>query len=389
MAETKSQLGKNEDALTLLDMLLNVQLAPITELEAITVRAYILDVQGELESAKTLLESALVRFSDLPDHRLNDIRFELSYTYSQMNELEKALELLDQTEARTNLESDPGLYLGIMHKKASLYQYMGRMQEAHNYVDQALSISQRMGKMSYVAKLHGLKGRLYSMEADYKKSKHHLFESLKMNRELGDKLNVGAGINELIYILIREGDFEQAETLTVEMQDIAVEIEYARMLMAAKQHQVSLAIARRNWDQGEQYLQLYEDLAQSSNHQSALTTGYLLRLQYLVEKGSSEGAQELLDKLEAILGETSRLRQRTALELRRAQIMLLNQQQERALALLVSTKELAQQTDDSESVIEINNVLARVYMQDEPQKSLDLLNESEPLQPLPYPVFAA
>ncbi|WP_395374463.1 winged helix-turn-helix domain-containing protein [Marinicella sp. W31] len=385
LADIQSKLGKNDDALTQLDMLLNTELQPVTELEAIAVRAFILDLKGELEASKTLLESALVRFADLPEHRLNHLRFELSYTYTQMNELETALELLDVIETKSDLESDPELFLGVMHKKASLYQYLGRTQEAHNYADLALNISQRMGKMPNVAKLHGLKGRLFSMESNFKKSKHHLFESLKMNRELGDKLNAGAGMNDIIYILIREGDFDQAEILTREMQEIAVEIEYARMLMAAKQHQVSQAIARRNWDQAEQYLRLYEDLAQSSNHQSALTTGYLLRLQYLIEKGSSEGAQELLDKLEEILGDSSRLRQRIALELRRAQILLLEQKQDQGIALLISTKELAQQTEDGETIIEINNILADLYLTDEPQKSLQLLNESENLQPLPYP----
>ena len=385
LADIQSKLGKNDDALTQLDMLLNTELQPVTELEAISIRASILDTQGELETAKTLLESALVRFADLPDHRLNHLRFELSYTYTQMNELETALELLNIIETKTDLESDPELYLGVMHKKASLYQYLGRTQEAHSHADQALNISQRMGRMHNVAKLHGLKGRLFSMESNFKQSKHHLFQSLKMNRELGDKLNAGAGMNDIIYILIREGDFDQAETLTQEMQEIAVEIEYARMLMAAKQHQVSLAIARRNWDQGEQYLRLYEDLAQSSNHQSAITTGYLLRLQYLIDKGSSEGAQELLNKLEEILGDSSRLRQRIALELRRAQIMLLEEQRDQAIALLISTKELAQQTEDGETIIEINNILARLYMTDQPERSLQLLSESENLQPLPYP----
>jgi len=280
LADVKKHHGENDAALVLLDTLENTALYPQIELQAVAIRGYIYDVQGRFDEAQTLFEHTLDKYAQAPTHQLNPLRYELSYILTNLNQLDQALNQLNQFEQTTTQASDPLLFADTLQKKASIYQSMGVTSEALNYADQALNIYLKLGKLLGAAKTNNLLARIYTLKSDYEQAKYHLFETLSITRKMDYRLGIGAAINELVYILIREGDFDQAEKLTAEMEQIAIEIDYTHMLIAAKQHAATLAINRSKWQVAEQFLQQQEQLASSSNNQTALMTGYFLQLEY-------------------------------------------------------------------------------------------------------------
>ncbi len=385
LAGVKKNLAQYDEALVLLDTLENTSLYPQIELQTAVIRGFIYDVQGRFDEAKTLFERVLNKHADALPHQLNPVRFELSYIFTSLNQLEQALGQLNQIEQTTTLASDPLLYADTLQKKASIYQSMGQTAEALSYAEKSLNIYLKLGKLLGAAKTHNLLARIYTLKSDYAKAKHHLFETLSITRKMDYKLGIGAAINELAFILLREGDFDQADQLIDEMENIAIEIGYTHMLIAAKQHAASLSMNRRDWQIAEQYLQQQIELATSSNNQTALMTGQFLRLEYLINKGSTVGAQAIIDWLDERIEPAKNSRQHVALELIRAQIMLLDGRQQAAIDLFNIVKELATEIQDNQSLVQINNNLAKVYLDEQPAKALALIKENKSLNPVAYP----
>lgn len=385
LAKTKTLQDEYNEALILLESLPFNNLPTVMQVQVLTLQGKIFNTTGDPQAAQELLESTLKNYAYLPQHRLNKLRFQLHSVYLQLDQPEKALKLLNQIESTNDPESNPSLQAGTLAHKGRIFLMFGQTDDAEKYAKLALDSSIRINKLTGVANTHGLLGRIYSKTAEYQKAKYHLFESLNITRQLQDKLNIGATINELTYILIREGNFSQTETLLREMEEIALEIEHPRMLLAAKQHMISLVSARKNWQQAMYYLKQHEELAHSANIKVALTINHLKRLEILIEQGKTEGTEEIIKKLDKILNDTQRYYDRIALELRRAQIHLLNGNQEKGIELLIAAKQLALDIKGYESIIEINNTLAKSYLLQQPQKALDLLSESDQYQPIPYP----
>ncbi len=385
LAGIKKQLGEMDEALVLLDLLENTDLYPQIELQATEIRGYIYDVQGRFEEAQTLFEQTIDNYPQAPPHLLNPLRFELSYILTRLNQLPEALDQLQLVEQTTTLATDPLLYADMLHKKASIYQSLGQTQEAETYAFESLNVYLKLGELLGAAKVHTLLARIYTLKSDFEQAKHHLYETLSITKQLDFKLGTGAGINELVYILLREGDYDQAERLTTEMQQIAIEIEYTHMLIAAKQHAATLATNRGDWLLASQYLQQQQELAETSNNQTALMTGQFLWLDYHLAKQDVAGAQSVLTWLDQRVDKAQNPRQHIALELSRAEMHRLDGQAQAAMDLLVIIKDLSVEVEDYQSLVEINNLMAKILLPDQPAKALAVSLENKGLNPVAYP----
>ncbi|VAW47166.1 hypothetical protein MNBD_GAMMA02-377, partial [hydrothermal vent metagenome] len=162
LAGVKKHQGKFDAAFVHLDTLENTALYPQIELQAVVIRGYIYDVQGRFDEAQTLFEQTLDKYAQAPTHQLNPLRFELSYIFTNLNQLDQALNQLDQVEQTTTLASDPLLYVDTLQKKASIYQSMGRTSEALNYAEQSLNTYPYPCDLLGLAKSHCLRARIYS-----------------------------------------------------------------------------------------------------------------------------------------------------------------------------------------------------------------------------------
>jgi len=114
-------------------------------------------------------------------------------------------------------------------------------------------------------------------------------------------------------------------------------------------------------------------------------TGKFLSLDKLFSKGSTEGAQEIIDWLVERIDTAKNLRQHMALELSCTQMLLLDDQRQPAIDLFNTVKRLATEIQDNQSLVQANNSLAKIYLNDQPEKALAIIKENKPLNQITYP----
>lgn len=386
LARVKSAQGKQDQGLAILDTLTQLKDQPQLAIEIETIRGTIYNILGKDEINRDLYLSALEKFADQPTYQLNNIKYNLSFTYTKLTEFDKALDLLSELENSIVESENLDLLAHVLQKKASILQKLGHIQKAQLSAEKSLDLFSRLADLLGEAKIHTTLARIATHQSKYKESVQHLQQSLNICKKLDYMLGIGATLNELIYVLMVQGDFIQAWQLNQDMQKIAIEIDYNAMLQISKQFSTDISRIQKKWLSAEIYLQEHLLLAQTSNNKSALLTNKLLALDLLLDQNKTETVETLINQVQLHIDESKEIRLQPRLNKHLTRYYLLIDKQELAMGLLITSKELARKTSDGENIIEINNMLAQQYLKlSKPQKALAILEESSEFNPLPYP----
>jgi len=386
MAKVYSAKGNQDKALALLDTLSQTKIFPQIEIDIATTRGDIYDTQGRYEAAKELYLFTLEKYIGQSIPQLNEIRYNLSYTHTILNEYDEALEQLKTIENETRQSQDFDLLAHVYQKQASIYQKLGHMSDAKTSADQSMKLFAKLQDVLGEAKVYITLARISTHQSNYKESAQYLQHALRINKSLKYKLGIGATLNELIYVLMVQGHFTKALEFNQEMQKIAIEIDYNAMLQISKQYDMDINRQLQQWKKSTLFLKAHLELAKASNSNSALLKNKLLAMDLYLDQKITENVKVLIDDVQKHIDDSGELRLQPRLNKHLARYYLLIGKSEQALALLMSSRELAKNTEDGETLIEINNLLAEYYIeQKEPNKALAVLEDSVEYEPLPYP----
>lgn len=386
LAKVLNSQGKQDKSLALLATLSSLDVFPQIEIEVETIRGDIYDTQGKYQQARDLYLSILNKYKEQSLPQLNEIRYNLSYTYSVLTEYEKALTQLNQLESSIKKDKNIELLANVLQKKASILQKIGQTQQAETIAKKSLDLFSQQEDLLGEAKTYTLLARINTHRSKYKESVAYLEQALLINKSLDYQLGTGATLNEIIYVLMVQGEFSKAWESNLEMQKIAIEIDYNAMLQISKQYAVDISRALKKWKRAELYLQEHLQLAQASNNTRALLKNKLLALDLYLQQKKTSAIKELLTEVQTYIDNSKEVRLQPRLNLKRARYYFLIGENNKAVELLQMSKDLAEKTDDGETIIEINNLLAEHYLQQkQAQKALAVLESSVEYNPLPYP----
>ncbi|MCF6287841.1 MAG: tetratricopeptide repeat protein [Proteobacteria bacterium] len=386
MAKVKRIQGKPQQSLAILDTLSNSPVFTQMEVEIESIRGDIYDTQGKYAEARDLYVAVLEKHQNQDRMQLDEMRYNLSQTYAALAEYELALEELNNLQKSINPTQNLELLAHVLQKKASILQHLGHTQAAQDAALKSLGIFNQLEDLLGEAKVYIALARITNHQGNYTKSIDYLEQALIINRSLEYKLGVGATLNELIYVLMVKGDFNKAWQLNLEMKKIALEIDYTAMLQISVQYSVDISRAQKKYPTATIYLQEHLQLVQAANNKRALLKNKLLAIDLYLDQEQLDDILRLIQDVQGYIDTTQEIRLQPRINLDLARYYFLNQDIDKAIGLLLSTKELAQSTQDGETIIEINNLLAQHYIDlQQAQKALNILEDSIKFKPLPYP----
>jgi len=386
LAKAKYRAGKQLESLVLLDALSLIDVFPVLQIEIGALRGNILEKQGKHIQARDIYLNLIEKFSKSHINSLNDVRYNLSYTYTTLTEYSLALQQLQIIESTVSVSKANDILPDVLQKKGSLYQKLGKIKLAEKNATQALSLFNDMGDTLGSAKVLALLGRIAAHQADYKTAESHFLQTLALAQSLDYQLGIGATLNELIYTALAQGQIVKADKLNKQMKQIAIDIDYKALLLASIKWQVDMMRRQKKWQMAQLYLEEHKQLATELSSQRSLINNKILNLEVLLDQNLIANVPEIIDQLQKHIKQSNEIRLQPRLDKQLARYYLLNKQTESGLNLLSSAKQKALKTEDGETIIEINNILASYYLKsNEAQLALGVLAESLPYKPVDYP----
>ncbi len=378
--------GETNKALALLDSVLSITILPELKIEAANQKGGILLRQGKPQEAKNLYLS-LLKTKEFSDYQgILDTRYKLALVYRSLSQKTKALEEFSALELAL-IESDDYRSLADTYQaKASLLLDLGQTKKALTYVQKAMELFVRQGNLIGQAKTHSVLARIAIQEADYSQALTHLKQSLNITKSLKHKFGIGATLNEIISVLILQGKINEAWRLNQELEKIAIEIDFTAMLLASKRYTVILAELREHWQEAELYVKEHLEIAQAADNRLAIVENHFMSLSVLLKQDKFDKVDEKIEQLENYIFESKEQSLRVRLNLIKARYLFQDKQSQNAIALLTSSKIVAKANQDKQSTIDINNLLAKIYLkQNKAQHALSVLQESLIYKPTAMP----
>ena len=386
LARVNKDQGKTQKALSILATLANLPIYEQIEIEIATITGDIYDTQGKFAQAKKIYLSLLEKYKNSSIEQLASIHYNLAYTYTNLTQYKEALHELNLLQTSVKESQNLELLANVYQKKAGILQKLGSIEQAEINAQKALNLSQKLNDLLGEAKIYTTLASITTYQGKYKVSMNYLVKAININRDLGYKLGVGATINQLIYVLMVQGEFSKALAANLEMQNIAIEIDFNAMLQISKQYAVDIARAQKQWQKAEKYLKEHQQLAQVSNNKSALLKNKLLAIELYLDMGKTDRIKELIDSIQKHIDKTGEIRLQSRINKMLGRYYFLLKQDNKALNILTQAKTEASNTQDFESLLEINNILADYYLNhQQAEKALKILNENSGKSILPYP----
>ena len=385
LSQLMDRKGNQIKALALLDTIKAVNSNDIIAIEAENIRGGILLRQGKPDETQTIYQDILNTY-DYKDYSiLATTQYKLAILYRTQSKNIEALKELNDLEGRINHSQNIELLAEIYQFKSSLLLRMGRTQEAKEFGEQTLALYTQTGNLTGLAKAHSGISRILIHQAKYPEAIEHLNQALSITRSLDFKFGIGAVLNEMIGLLITQGELKKAWGLTQEMQQIALEIDFTAMLLAAKDYTINIATIQNKWQTAQLYITEHLELAKASNNSRAIIENTMSQLELDLKQEKTDNVLLNIEKIQKHIDETNETRMQAQTNIVLARYYLLTQQQNKATALLNSSLILANETDDGGVTITINILLGQIYLDNnQPNKVLALIENSKQTALNPY-----
>ena len=330
------------------------------QLKVIALKGDIFEIQGKHEHAKNLYEVTLAQYAHLNHPALYEIRFFLSDVYFSLADNQKGLEQLNHIEQHIDKQASPYLLADTYREQGQIHFINGQFDLANSYTQKALKLYTDLGYLVGQIKAYASLSRFYQQQHQYQKAIGYINKALALSRTTENKLLIGASVNQLIYLLNTQGRASEAWELTLEMEHIGLELGYSRMVVAAKHHFAELARHQRKFTLAETNLDEHLKLAKESNNKRAIHTNNLLRIDFLLDQKITAGVQELIDQVHQHIIDTGEVRLESVMSLNQAQLNKLLGQTTHLIPLLETGLQQAKETEDSETIIRINQLIDRL-----------------------------
>jgi len=351
LARMRYRQGRTDEALASLDALGAIHDDPLLQIEIGALKGDILDTRGDFEEASRLYRALLSSHGVLALPQLNGVRYNLHYSLAQLGQLDEALAELDALERDLATMEDRSLLPHVLQRQGSLLLQMARPDEAGDKARAALVLFDTLDDALSRAKTLSLMGRIEAFQGQLPAAEALFGDALAAAEAANYPLGIGASLNELIDVYIRQGRFTRALEANARMQQIAIEIDYAAMRQMARQHEIRIARGLGHWARAETLLDQHLSFAEASDNPRWQARNDLMRIELLLDQGLTEDAEitERLDRLLDWVIESGETRWQPAIEIQKIRALGLERRFEQALTQIQQTRELAQRLADGQA----------------------------------------
>jgi tetratricopeptide (TPR) repeat protein len=176
--------------------------------------------KGEYKEALPLVEEILQKARINETHFLivegllhkSTILWRSSRYEEGLQVIEDGEELLTKTEIQQNIKEEKigELKSSFLNNKGVIYWYMGELDQALEYFESSLTISEELGDKAGMGKAFNNIGLIYESKGNLDPAIKYYTESLLIHEKTGDKRQISAVLNNLGNLYHKKGEHDQA-----------------------------------------------------------------------------------------------------------------------------------------------------------------------------------
>jgi len=230
------------------------------------------------------------------------------------------------------------------------YLHLGEYNEALNYFEQSLTITQEIGDRSTEGATLSNMSAIFQARGDYDKALGYLEQSLTITQEIGDRLTEGATLNNMSTIAHARGDYDKALRYLEQSLAIAQEVGDRSGEGTTLNNMATIAHARSDYDKALGYLEQSLAIQQEIGDRSGEGTTLNNMSTIAHARGDYDKALGYLEQSLAIRQEIGDARGLCATLINIGHINWQNDEQDKAFATWLKAYELAKKINFAQAL---------------------------------------
>jgi tetratricopeptide (TPR) repeat protein len=297
-----------------------------------------------------------------------------------------ALIELEKLEVQLTENKNAELLSDVYMKKASI-SFNERIKDVpEKYVKKAASLYKKLGDNHGVGRTTALLGRILEKSAKYDEAILILEKSLKLFQKRNSLHGIAGIAKRMVSILIKQGKLDQAWELNQLSAEKAAQMKHHDLIRIAKEHAIIIETKKGNWQLAQILLSQYN--ADTLDHEKILKQVYsqFMQLDLFMAQNKTDESLSVITDIQDIINKKNYTGLQNKLNFALASYYSMIMQPDQGITLLKSTKQKLHQSDNVEDIIELNNTLAKLYLQNnQASQALSILQEIAQYNPVAYP----
>ncbi len=386
LAKTEYKLGNNQASLGLIDTIVQLVDNPELIIETEILHSEILYYNKDIDKAKSTLVNLLKKYEGVTRPSLETVQFQLIWIYYFTESISKTLEEISKLEKNLEVNPNPELLAKTLIKKATILLNSGQQNSASISVNKALVLFTKLGNLAKIAHSEFLLARISTQQARYDEALTLLNKGLSVFKKKNDLHAISATLFRIVRVHISLGQFNLASKLNQESESFASKKGHKGLLRKAKENAIIIAIKQSRWQLAELLIDEYFSHAENYESRTRYINNQFFKIDLLLEQKTPNGVIELINQTRAYFKKPPSRRIAQVLNFKQAQLYQLTKQYNEAIAVLESEWKKVESSNDNESKIFINNLLAQVYIENKnTMRAVEILDRNKPLNPIAYP----
>ncbi len=211
-------------------------------------------------------------------------------------------------------------------------------------------------------------------------------ESIALMELIDDKsIAMGTGLGVLASYLLERGLFNEGREVVDRIKNIADEIKSDHLTLIYNHYDISLEMNAGNFDYCQREIDKEFALAKKINDFAMMLNNVFLQMELLLARKDTLNFLSIWQEKNKLFQQPGLERYQIFMDLYLARYYEMVGNDEKAIELIAKVSELAKQSSDFKFLSDAQVTLAKIYLQSNPQKALDILMALEQYNPNPNP----
>ncbi len=314
------------------------------------------------------------------------IMIQLANANSVIGKNKDALKFFKQAIINLDEKYNPKIYALSYFGQARMANNISINTDVYKLYEKALYYAKLNNNIQYQATILDAMSAVLFYNNQWKKGLKLKRESIALVEIIDDKSeSLGSGLGVLASYLIERGLYTEARTVVDRIGSIAREIKSDHLTLIFYHYDVSIELMLLNYDYCEDEIKKGYELATTTNNLGMLLNNVFLQMELLLARKDTLNFKAKWDERNQLFVQPGLDRYQIYMDLYLARYYKEIGDKDNTVALISKVSELAKQTGDMKFLTDAQNTLAQLYLKDNPEMALEILNAIEQYNPNPNP----
>ncbi len=343
--------------------------------------ATIYSQQQHHQKAIDQLIKYLATHPELGEISKSNLKLHIADAYLALTALQNAMKFYKQAVSTIDANFHPDIYAKSLYGQAKVLLNDSNEPSIYALLEQALDYAKAANDYAYQILILDEMARILLVSNQWQKGIALKKQALEIMELTDDEQQVATGLGTLAAFLIQSGRFSEAQEINQRLKKIATKTNNSTQMLNYLHYEAVLLLNAFKFEQAKSIIQQHLQLAKNQHNIAMQLDNAFLEFELRLAQENLDGFEQEWHKRKAMIKQNGLQRYQVYLDLYLARYYKQSKNTAQAMTIIQQVSETVKANNDLKLLVDAQEQLAEIYLEDKPQKALQILQQLQQYQP--------